>query len=114
MQIKNYGETVIQIISDEIIKNEQDFLNIMATHESDTYIFKKENFSDDFYKLATGIAGKILQKASTYRKKIVIIGDFQNVDSNALRDFIYECNKMKQVIFTETIDKALEVLKIKK
>jgi hypothetical protein len=52
----------------------------------------------------------VLQKFSTYRQKLAIVGDFSTYSSKNLRDFIKESNKMNQIIFVKTIPEAIEKL----
>lgn len=72
-------------------------------------ILKKEHFSPDFYDLKSGLAGDILQKFSNYNISLTIIGDFKNIESKGLKDFIYESNKTGNINFVESI-KALSQL----
>jgi|SRR5690606_19876772 len=117
MQIKTHeinNAPIAEIISDEIlIKNEQDGLDLMGNlyyQGFDKIILHKQNLSTDFFNLKNGLAGEILQKFSNYRMRLVIIGDFSELDSQSLKDFIYESNQGKQVNFLSSIDKALKKL----
>jgi len=74
-------------------------------------IIYKEDLSEDFFRLSTGIAGEILQKFSNYRKKLAIIGDFSNIESKSLRDFIRESNRTGQILFVRDLDEALKHFK---
>lgn len=98
-----HGEDTIEITSNIIIHDSRDFLNVMGSHPSKIYLFRKSNFDEGFFDLSTGIAGDILQKASNYKIKIGIIGDFRNVQKKSLKDFIYESNRTRQVVFANTI-----------
>lgn len=96
-----------------IIKNLDDALDIMGNAfglGATKIIIKKNHLCLDFFDLKTKIAGEILQKFSTYNLKLAIIGDFENIESKSLRDFIYESNKIGRVLFVENFDKAIEKL----
>ena len=92
-----------------ILKDAQDLLDIIGSYSIRTIILKKENIIPDFFDLKTKVAGEILQKASNYGLKIGIIGDFTSIKSKSLRDFIYESNKTKQVIFKESKEEILKI-----
>ncbi len=64
----------------------------------------------EFFDLKTGIAGEILQKFSNYRMQLAIVGDFREVSSKALRDFIFESNKRRQICFAGSVEEGLELL----
>jgi uncharacterized protein YdaL len=64
----------------------------------------------DFFDLKNGLAGKILQKFSTYRIRLAIIGDFSVYTSKSLSDFIYESNKGRQIAFVVSVEEALNRL----
>ncbi len=71
-------------------------------------ILPKQVLSEDFFELKTGLAGEILQKFTNYQLKLSIVGDFSQVESKSLRDFIWESNKRRQVNFVESREAALE------
>jgi len=101
-----------EIISDKIIiENVQDALDLMANcnfQGANRIILYKEQINADFYDLKTGLAGEILQKFSNYRCFLAIIGDFSNIQSKSLRDFIFESNKTGRVCFVKSIEEAME------
>ncbi|MDR2424976.1 MAG: DUF4180 domain-containing protein [Prevotellaceae bacterium] len=111
MNTKLYGNNIVEIIDNNIlIKDVDDALNLFCMIENcSTIILKKENIVDDFFNLATGIAGEILQKFSNYRMRMAIIGDFDNLKSKALKDFIRESNKTKRIVFIKTLNEALKI-----
>lgn len=107
---KHNGITVQEINHEGIlIKEVQDIINLMSDTSVRKFIFRKENFHQDFFDLKTGIAGDILQKASTYRIGIGIVGDFKNIQSKSLSDFIYESNKTGQILFKDSVDEVLNI-----
>jgi Domain of unknown function (DUF4180) len=61
--------------------------------------------SEDFFDLKTRIAGEVLQKFVTYRKRVVILGDISGRSnaSSALRDFVYECNAGHEIWFVRSL-----------
>jgi hypothetical protein len=105
------GEIAKAIFQEKIVvSNIQMFFELIMESPSDTIVINKTNIADDFFKLSTGFAGEILQKVTNYRKKIIILGDFSNCTSKSLSAFIYESNKNGKVIFSENIEKAIELL----
>lgn len=62
------------------------------------------------FSLKTRLAGNILQKFSNYRVHLAIIGDYSEIKSKSLKDFIYESNKSKRVLFVCDIQSALNLL----
>ncbi|MHB9291248.1 hypothetical protein Holit_00321 [Hollandina sp. SP2] len=110
MKTKFYGNDIVEIIDDNIIiKGTDDVFELFFINKCSTIIINKENIINDFFNLSTGIAGEILQKFSTYRKRMAIIGDFTNLTSKSLKYFIYESNKTKQILFIRTIEEALKI-----
>lgn len=63
-----------------------------------------ELLGDEFFRLKTRVAGEILQKFVTYRKRVVIVGDISSHlnASSALRDFVRECNSGRNIWFVTT------------
>jgi hypothetical protein len=97
----------------EIIANPDDILDIMGDaryNGSNSLIIHSGNLHPDFFDLKTKLAGEILQKFSNYRMRLAIIGDFSELKSKSLRDFIRESNKGKTICFVDSLDKALSLL----
>jgi hypothetical protein len=109
METKFYKDGVVEIIDNNvIIKKADDVLDLFCIDGCLAIIVKKENIIDDFFDLSTRIAGEILQKFSTYDMRMAIVGDFENIKSKSLNDFICESNKIKRIIFVKTVEDALE------
>lgn len=97
-----------------LINETGDILDLMGNchyNEATAILLYKENLPDEFFELRSGIAGEILQKFSNYGLKLAIIGDFKEIKSKSLRDFIYECNKNGSINFAESKDDALTRLR---
>lgn len=105
---------IAEIISDEIlIQNPEQGLQLMVDlyyQDFDKIIIRAKNITPAFFDLKTGLAGEILQKFSTYKVRLVIIGDFSTYPGKSLKDFIYESNKGRQVNFLESLEQALDKL----
>ncbi len=110
---REYGGKTVAVVSSRAISCAGDMLDIMAEvffSGCDMMTIRKELLPDGFFSLKTGLAGEILQKFSNYSMRLAIVGDFSNIGSKSLADFIYECNKGKQVFFKNTEEEAIEVL----
>lgn len=107
---------IAEVISNEvIIKTIDDGIDVIGNTFSngcDKVIVHKENITPDFFDLKNKMAGEILQKFSTYRIRLVIVGDFSDLtsESKSLKDFIYESNKGRQINFLSSIAEAFERL----
>lgn len=88
----------------------QTTLDFMMTVYYDTghraLIINKEAIIEDFFDLSSRIAGDILQKFVNYQFKLAIVGDFSMYSSPALKDFIYECNRGREICFVNSLDEA--------
>lgn len=107
--------TIVEVVADTIVlRTERDALDLMATaryqHSADALALHAHNLADDFLDLRSGLAGAVLQKISNYRFRLAVLGDFSNVTSRALRDFIGESNRSGQVVFATTVDEATALL----
>lgn len=92
------------------IKNGQDLLDSMATAGylgCTGMIAHAESLGSAFFDLKTGVAGEMLQKFSNYKMRLAVIGDFSEVASHSLRDFIRESNRGRTVCFTDLPEHAL-------
>jgi hypothetical protein len=97
--------------NDEIIKTTEDGLDLLGSlyyQGFEKIIVYEKNITPAFFDLKTGIAGEILQKFSTYRVRLAIVGDFSRYQSKSLKDFIFESNKMGQTYFLSSLSEALD------
>ncbi len=102
------GIRILEILDEELILNgPQDLLDIVSDYSIKRIVFRKEQITGDFFDLSTGLAGEILQKASNYKLYIGIVGDFENLESKSLRDFIWESNQTRQIVFKKTVKEVL-------
>lgn len=96
-----------------LITSPGDMLDIIADagyHDCTRLIIHEMSLHRDFYHLNTGLAGEILQKFSNYRVKLAIVGDFTNIKSKSLGDFIRESNCGRTVNFVNSVEEAVKRL----
>ncbi len=117
MKIKTHEINHLKIaeISSEqnLINHVEDGLNLLGNiyyQGFDKVIIHQKNITPDFFELKNRMAGEILQKFSTYRIQLAIVGDFSIFNSKSLKDFIYESNQSKQVNFVASTTEALKKL----
>ncbi len=105
---------IAEIVSDElIIKTPEDSLDLLGNlyyQQFDRIIIQEKNITPEFFDLKTGMAGEILQKFSTYRVRLAIVGDFTPYSGQSLRNFIYESNKNRQINFVASTSEAIQAL----
>lgn len=106
--------TIAELISDSIIINNiedgTDLLGNVYYQGFDSVVISEENISEEFFDLKSGMAGEILQKFSTYRVRLAIVGNFSKYTSKSLNDFIYESNKGRHINFVPSKIEAMNVL----
>jgi hypothetical protein len=58
-----------------------------------------------FFDLRSGVAGEFLQKFANYGRRLAIVGDISTAveRSDALRDFVRECNRGHQLRFVADV-----------
>ncbi|MDD3716690.1 MAG: DUF4180 domain-containing protein [Candidatus Marinimicrobia bacterium] len=91
----------------------QEILDLMADvhyRGARKIILRKEQLTPAFFDLKTGFAGEVLQKFANYYMQLAIIGDFSQIRSKSLQDFIRESNKGKQVFFVGNTQEAIQYL----
>jgi len=108
------GTSIAEVQSDTLVihtAHEALELLINCSYQgAEKVIIRAENLIPAFFDLNTGIAGEVLQKFSTYRVQLAIVGDFSKYTSKSLRDFIFESNKMGHIYFANSLEEAKEKL----
>ena len=108
------GNEIAEIVAGslfiETAEQGTDFLGSIYYSGFDKVILPASCLAADFFDLKTKMAGEILQKFSTYRVRLAIVGDFSNYTGKSIRDFMYESNNGKQVNFLGSVEEALSAL----
>lgn len=102
------AEVISEII---IINNVEDGLDLLGNiyyQGINKIVIHEKNITPDFFDLKNGIAGEILQKFSTYRVRLAIVGDYSKYTSKSLKDFIYESHKGKHMNFVTSLTEAIK------
>jgi len=106
----------IAVVSSEdiLITDAQSALDLMVTVKYEAgcsrIVLDQSLIDPDFFRLGTGLAGEILQKYTNYHIRLAIVGDFSVYTSKPLRDFMFESNKGRNVLFVSTLEQAIERL----
>ncbi len=105
---------IAEVTSDQIIiHTSEDGLTLLGNiyyQGFDALLLNEENIIPGFFDLKNGMAGEILQKFSTYRIKLAIVGNFSKYSSKSLTDFMFESNKGRQINFVNSTTEALKIL----
>jgi len=104
MQIEEIGNTRVLLTGHPTLATEQDALDIIGESrgsETTLVVIPADRIDPEFFRLASGLAGAVLQKFVNYRLQVAIIGDISSYveQSDALRDFVYESNLGAHVWF---------------
>ncbi len=87
--------------------SDRDALDLMGegwSHGAALIAIPVERLSPAFFDLKTRVAGEIVQKFGTYGWRIAILGDISShiAASDALRAWVAECNRGRQVWFLQS------------
>ena len=68
---------------------------------AETVVIPVSRLSPEFFRLASGLAGAVLQKFTNYRIGVIVLGDIapELAASAALRDFVRESNRRGEIRF---------------
>jgi len=106
------GAQIAELLAEDIlIQTAEDGAQLLADlyyQGFDLIVMQVRQLNESFFDLKSGLAGEVLQKCSNFRIRLTIIGDFSNVVSKSLQDFIFESNKGKLVNFVGSIGEAME------
>ncbi|MEU0884857.1 DUF4180 domain-containing protein [Lentzea sp. NPDC005914] len=86
------------------IGDEQSAVDLMATlwgQDVQWLVLPVVRLTEDFFVLRTRVAGAVVQKLQQYGFRVVVVGDIAGYveASTALRDFVYESNRGRQLWF---------------
>ena len=90
-------------------RNDRDAVDLISeawTNRAAFAVIPAERLGDAFFDLKTRIAGEFLQKFVNYHLRVAILGDISRyvAASSALRDFVYESNRGRDIWFVANLD----------
>ena len=100
-----HGATVLMCAPDgPAIADEQSAVDLMGTlwgQDVQWLALPLARLTEDFLVLRTRVAGAVVQKFQQYGFRLVVVGDIteQVAASTALRDFVHESNRGRQLWF---------------
>ncbi|MFV0519820.1 MAG: DUF4180 domain-containing protein [Lachnospirales bacterium] len=111
-ELLGVNKDIANIVSDDIliydVNSALDFvMSLQYECNTNMFIINKKNIVEEFFDLKTTLAGEILQKFVNYNVKIAIIGDYSIYTSKSLHDYIFECNKGKDIFFLSEVSIAV-------
>lgn len=79
----------------------RDLTEEAMNHRASVVVVPVERLDASFFQLRSGLAGEVLQKVLNYHLKIAILGDVSAyvAASDALRDFVAESNRGRDIFF---------------
>jgi hypothetical protein len=87
-----------------LVQSEGDILDLLAEcgpNNTRLLMLHQDNVAPQFFDLATGLAGAVLQKLSNYFIRAVMIVDPKTIASKRFQELVYECNQGGDLHFTE-------------
>ena len=93
-----------QIVGDT--KGGRDLIEDAMNLGARVIVVPESRLDASFFHLRSGLAGEVLQKAAIYGFRFAIIGDVSRyvAESDALRDFVVECNRGDSIFFEPDMD----------
>jgi hypothetical protein len=88
-----------------LIRTQDDAMDLIATtfgvDGEETIVVPVERLDPEFFRLASGVAGEVVQKFVNYRRRLVILGDVSAYveRSDAFRDWVREVNRGHDIAF---------------
>jgi hypothetical protein len=91
------------------LRGEQDAVDVIGeawSVSAQTVVVPVERLDEGFWTLSTRVAGAIIGKFSQYRIRVVVVGDISSrlAASDALRAFVREANRGREIAFVESFD----------
>lgn len=97
------------------LSTEQDALDLVALcgeHDTNLLMLHYDAISEDFYKLKTGVAGRILQKFVNYYIKAAAVIPLDKINKGSFKAMVSETNRGNQFrIFSDKEDAAKWLMK---
>ena len=112
-----HGVRVLELIADgtklQTYNDAVDLIGKTFENHATLIVIPVECLDDEFFQLKTRIAGELIQKFVQYRRRLAIVGDISRhlAESSALRAFVAESNRGKDVWFVASLNDLDDRLK---
>ena len=96
-----------------LVATPSDALDVLVSAGCDRIVLHAANLHADFFRLATGLAGEIMQKFANYGVRAAVVGPLPGRPSESLRALVRESRRGERggpVVFTDTLEEALQRL----
>lgn len=93
---KNGNQGFVECQPGMLIAGEDDVLDLISfcgENETDRLLIYAENFTEDFFDLHSGLAGKILLKLSTYRIILAAVISREKIGNGRFYEMVLETNR---------------------
>lgn len=89
-----------------------DIITAAWGYQAKLVVLPADWLGDEFFRLSTRVAGDVVQKLLDYGLRVAIVGDIsgRTAASEALRDWVRECNRGRQVWFVRDIEELADRL----
>ena len=92
-----------------MLRSGAEAIEVIYSAEADWIAVPVARLDPAFFDLRSGVAGEFVQKFVNYGQRLAIVGEIP-APSDALRDFVRECNRGRQVWFVADADELAERL----
>ena len=106
--------TQLAELTEGVISSERDATDVVGNASflgADRVLLRAEQLAPEFYDLSSGLAGAVMQKFSTYRVGLIVVGYDSSAASDSLLALIRESNRGSTVWFVADTHTALSRLK---
>jgi hypothetical protein len=86
-----------------LLRTGAEAIELMYSAEAEWIAVPVARLDPAFFDLSSGVAGDFVQKFVNYGQRLAIVGEIRE-PSDALRDFVRECNRGRQVWFVADAD----------
>jgi hypothetical protein len=95
-----------------LLSSGADALGLIYEAEADWFALPVARLDPAFFELSSGLAGEIAQKFVNYRQRLAVVGDISHAvaESTALRDFVLESNRGRQLWFVADAEELTQRL----
>lgn len=104
VEIRNGTRVLLCAADGPRLTTEQEAVDLLAeafSQQAGLVVLPVARLDERFFSLRSGFAGQVVQKFAQYRRRLAIVGDItaQVAASNALRDYVTEANRGREIWF---------------
>lgn len=105
------ADGVAEVVGEGVVAaSATDLVQLLFDAGARALVVREDQLPREFFDLASGFAGEVVQKFVNYGLRLAVVGDFERGRSRSWRAFVAESNRTGRILFVASVEEARTAL----